>query len=260
MYQWIAAFSFRIRLRSRGSLSKGTQWPKLHFEDHHWWLELSVHCKPNSSLYSGRACSVQPGMLVVFFNICRLKHCELAPPRHIAKYYFDDLRCVRQNSGPEWPKMWWDGNWTLQHDSVPAQSMLETCKFPAYSNTVVTSHTPYLPDLTPCDFRLLSQIKFGPCELADANTYSWKILVVLATCTLLYRALFVCSRNTLYEDYICIKWRRYLIDDFSVKRPVKDTRLLFHSDFAWQRHISLADGGARYFDHAWLRLHSLHLC
>lgn len=44
-----------------------------------------------------------------------------------------------------------------------------------------------------------------------------------------------------------------LIDGFNEKARVKDTQLLYH-------RINLTDGRAVYLDHAWLRLHALHLC
>lgn len=50
--------------------------------------------------------------------------------------------------------------------------------------------------------------------------------------------------------------------DFTGKARVKDTQLLFHSDFALQGNITstFADGRAVYLGHASLRLRALHLC
>jgi len=47
----------------------------------------------------------------------------------------------------------------LQQDNAPARNALSVKQFLANKNIVVLKHSPYSPDLAPCDFSLFPKIK-----------------------------------------------------------------------------------------------------
>ena len=58
-------------------------------------------------------------------------------------------------------------NWVLQHDNAPAHTALLIREFLAKKNIHALPHTPYSPDLAPCDFYLFPKLKghhFGTME------------------------------------------------------------------------------------------------
>jgi len=55
---------------------------------------------------------------------------------------------------------WQSGNWILHHyDNAPAHRAVTTNEFLAKHNILSLPHSPYSPDLAPCDFFLFPQLK-----------------------------------------------------------------------------------------------------
>jgi hypothetical protein len=50
--------------------------------------------------------------------------------------------------------------WILHQDNMPSLNALSVKQFLAGKNVAVLAHTPYSPDLAPCDFFLFPKIKF----------------------------------------------------------------------------------------------------
>ena len=61
-----------------------------------------------------------------------------------------DLRWSRENIRLKRLDKWCNNSWALHHDNAVAHALLMQ-QFLASTYTIVISHPPYLPDLTPCD-------------------------------------------------------------------------------------------------------------
>ena len=57
------------------------------------------------------------------------------------------------------PDMWKNASWILHHDNAPAHNSLSVKRYLAKNNIPVLEHTPYSPDLAPCDFFLFPKIQ-----------------------------------------------------------------------------------------------------
>jgi hypothetical protein len=58
--------------------------------------------------------------------------------------------------------MWKNGSWILHHYNAPAHNALSVTTFLAKHELPVMEHSPYSPDLAPCDFFLFPKIKSAP--------------------------------------------------------------------------------------------------
>jgi len=57
------------------------------------------------------------------------------------------------------PELWRSGEWLLHHDNAPAHTALSVRQFLTKNGMTTASHTPYSPDLAPCDFFLFPRMK-----------------------------------------------------------------------------------------------------
>jgi histone-lysine N-methyltransferase SETMAR len=72
------------------------------------------------------------------------------------------------------------GDWVLHDDNAPAHIALSIRDFLAKKNILTLPHSPYSPDLAPCDFCLLSKLKsklkghhFGTVETIRKSVTDW---------------------------------------------------------------------------------------
>jgi hypothetical protein len=70
---------------------------------------------------------------------------------------------LRENVRRRRTGIWWEQSWMLHHDNSPSHTSVLTQQFLAKYKTAVILHTPYFPDLTPCDFFLFQK-----------RNWSWK--------------------------------------------------------------------------------------
>ena len=75
------------------------------------------------------------------------------------EFYKTVLQCLRDAVRRQRPEKWRSGNWILHHDNAPAHRAVTLNEFLAKHNTPSLPHPPYSPDLAPCDFFLLQQLK-----------------------------------------------------------------------------------------------------
>ena len=82
----------------------------------------------------------------------------------VLKRLRDRVHCVR-------PELWEGRRWILHHNNAPAHSALIVHEFLARNSITLLEHSPYLPDLAPCDFFLFPKCKlvvrgaaFGGCD------------------------------------------------------------------------------------------------
>jgi histone-lysine N-methyltransferase SETMAR len=73
-------------------------------------------------------------------------------------FYNEVLRRLLKNLQRRRPELWREQTWLLYHDNVPSHTSVLAQQFLEKYKMVVIPHTPYSPDLTPCDFFLLPKI------------------------------------------------------------------------------------------------------
>jgi len=100
-------------------------------------------------------------MLIVFFDIQGIVHLEFAPQGRTvnAKFYYNVLRCLREDIQRKRTELWHVGNWLLHDDNAPTHQALITHEFLAHNSIITLPHPPYSPDLAPCDFFLFLKMK-----------------------------------------------------------------------------------------------------
>jgi hypothetical protein len=62
----------------------------------------------------------------------------------------------------KWVQLVWTDiadNWVLHHDNMPAHTALSIREFLVKKNIPVLPHSPYSPDLAPCNFYLFPKLK-----------------------------------------------------------------------------------------------------
>jgi hypothetical protein len=89
------------------------------------------------------------------------QHKEFVPTGQIVSsgIYCDVLRQLRKDVRRRRPELWREQSWPLHHDNAPSHTSVLTQQFLAKNKMAVIPHTPYSPDLAPCDFFLLSAMK-----------------------------------------------------------------------------------------------------
>jgi hypothetical protein len=76
-------------------------------------------------------------------------------------YYCDVLRRLRENVRRLRPELWREENWLLHHNT-PSHTSFFTGEYLSRNNMTVVPHSPYAPDLAPCNFSLFPRLK-GRC-------------------------------------------------------------------------------------------------
>jgi transposase len=105
--------------------------------------------------------SIVKTMLMVFFDIQGLVHCEFVPAGQAVNqhYYKEVLLRLREKIRRQRSQLCQSGGWLLHHDNAPAHTALSIQEFLVEKKIPVVPHPPYSPDLAPCDFFLFPRIK-----------------------------------------------------------------------------------------------------
>jgi len=100
-------------------------------------------------------------MLLAFFYSEGIVHHEYAPDRQTInkEFYVEVLHCLHESVCRKRPEKWWDGNWILHHNNVPAHTSHLVQQFLAKRGTTQLQQPPYSPYLAPCDFFLFPRLK-----------------------------------------------------------------------------------------------------
>jgi histone-lysine N-methyltransferase SETMAR len=100
-------------------------------------------------------------MLICFFDTEGIVYKEFIPPGQIVNgnFYCDVLRWLRENVWCKHPVKWHNNSWAMQHDNLPAHTLLHVLQFLTSTKTTVIPHPPYSPDFAPCDFFLFPKMK-----------------------------------------------------------------------------------------------------
>jgi hypothetical protein len=126
--------------------------------------QQSLQCKsPQSARTKNvrQVCSSTKSVLIVFFDMKGIVHCEFVPPSTTVNSdtYCNVLRCLRENVEQKRSELFHNHDWLLYNDNMPAHTSLKTTEFVTNNNTVFIPQPPYSPGLAPCDFALLPKLK-----------------------------------------------------------------------------------------------------
>ena len=139
--------------------------------DESWVYGYDMETKVQSSQWTSKtsprpkkARQVRPKikvLLTVFFDASGVVHHEYLPEGSTLNqtYYIEVLKRLRDAIRRKRPELWRSGDWFFHHDNAPAHSALRTREFLAKHSITVLPHTPYSPDLAPCDFFLFPKLK-----------------------------------------------------------------------------------------------------
>jgi len=100
-------------------------------------------------------------MLLAFFDSEGIVHHEYALDGQTInkEFYMEVLRRLRESFHRKRPEKWWDGNWILHHNNVPAHTSHLVQQFLAKHGTTPLQQPPYSPDLTLCNIFLFPRLK-----------------------------------------------------------------------------------------------------
>jgi len=99
-------------------------------------------------------------MLVCFFDHKGILHYEFIAQEQMVNQqcYLEVLTRLRECVRRKRPGLWPD-KWVLHHDNAPAHDALRFREFVAKNFVTKMDHSPYSPDLAPCDFWLFPKLK-----------------------------------------------------------------------------------------------------
>jgi len=126
--------------------------------------QMSSQWKTASSPWPKKARQVKSNvktMLIAFFDIDGLVRHEYIPRGQTVnkEFYKTVLQCLRDAVRRHRTEKWRSGNWILHHENAPAHRAVTTNEFLAKHNISSLPHSPYSPDLAPCNFFFFSQLK-----------------------------------------------------------------------------------------------------
>jgi len=86
---------------------------------------------------------------------------ERIPPIHVINhhYYCEVLQHLREQVGQKCPQLWWNHDWLVKHDTLPANSALSVQQFLVTTNMAAIFHPRSTSDLAPFDFFLFPRMK-----------------------------------------------------------------------------------------------------
>ncbi|UYV62070.1 RNGTT [Cordylochernes scorpioides] len=98
-------------------------------------------------------------MIIVFFDIRGIVHCEFVPQGQTVNsaFYLEVLRRLKRRIARVRTDI--KDTVKLHHDNATSHTAFIITNFLARSNTPVIPHLPYSPDLAPCDFFLFPKLK-----------------------------------------------------------------------------------------------------
>jgi Transposase. len=85
---------------------------------------------------------------------------EFVPPSHVVSrhYNWEVLQHLRDQVCQKCPQLWWNHNWLVKHNNVPANTTLSLWQFLATTN-MAAAHPRSTSDLAPFDLFLFPRMK-----------------------------------------------------------------------------------------------------
>ena len=106
-------------------------------------------------------CSQVKVMLITFFDYQGMVHHEFVPKGQIINQHFYKkvLTCLVNKICQKRRASWAGKTWILHHDNASAHTALSVKQFLVSTEITTLPHSPYSPNLAPCDFFLFSKLK-----------------------------------------------------------------------------------------------------
>jgi len=125
-------------------------------------------------------------MLICFYDSKGIVHHEFVPPgqKVNAPYYLGVLRRLLHRIRRIRPEYREEGSWRLLHDNAPSHRSTLITDFLSKNRILLINHSPYSPDLAPCDFYL-----FGKLHLPMKGMRYADIPDIQKACTDILRAI-----------------------------------------------------------------------
>ena len=100
-------------------------------------------------------------MLITFFNHQGMVHHEFVPQgQTVNQHFYKEVLTRLVNKIRQKQRTSWAGKtWILHHDNAPAHTALSVKQFLVSKEITTLHHSPYSPDLAPCDFFLFPKLK-----------------------------------------------------------------------------------------------------
>ncbi|UYV60870.1 hypothetical protein LAZ67_1002645 [Cordylochernes scorpioides] len=137
--------------------------------DESWMFEYDPESKRQSCAWHTKS-SLRPKkarmsksriktMIIVFFDIRGIVHCEFVPQGQTVNsaFYLEVLRRLKRRIASVRTDI--KDTVKLHHDNATSHTAFIITNFLAQSNTPVIPHPPYSPDLDPCDFFMFPRLK-----------------------------------------------------------------------------------------------------
>lgn len=100
-------------------------------------------------------------MLMLFYDSKGIVHKEFVPTGQTvnAVYYVDVMKRLLARIRRKRPEYRENGSWRLLHDNAPAHRSTLVTDFLTKNHILTVNHSPYSPDLAPCDFYLFGKLQ-----------------------------------------------------------------------------------------------------
>ena len=100
-------------------------------------------------------------MLITFFDHHGMVHHEFVPQgQTVNQHFYKKVLTRLVNKICQKRRAFWAGKtWILYHDNAPAHTALSMKQFLVLKEITTLHHSPYLPDLAPCNFFLFPKLK-----------------------------------------------------------------------------------------------------
>jgi len=100
-------------------------------------------------------------LLVYFYDYKGIVHKEFIPYNQTinGEVYLGILKRLVLRIGRVWPEYRAVGSWSLLHDNAPCHRSVLVSQFLAQKQITTINHSPYSPDLAPCDYFLFPKLK-----------------------------------------------------------------------------------------------------
>lgn len=99
-------------------------------------------------------------MLICFYDSKGIIHKEFVPPGQTitGEFYLDVMKRLLARIRRVRPEYRENGSWTLLHDNAPSHRSRVVTEFLIKNHIIALQHSPYSPDLAPCDYYLFPKL------------------------------------------------------------------------------------------------------
>lgn len=138
-------------------------------------------------------------MLICFYDSKGIVHHEFVPPGQTVTgpFYLGVMRRLLHRIRRIRPEYRENGSWRLLHDNAPSHRSTLITDFMTKNHILSINHSPYSPDLAPCDFYL-----FGKLHLPMKGMRFADIPAIQKSCTDILRAMPAADLKSSFEKLL----------------------------------------------------------